>query len=184
MISIKSIFIYLLSLKRIIAKSMKEFFYTTKFYNKLLDNKIPSRFFFYPNPYLLSPLLNHKDLLIKNGFNIVSGGTDCHMVLVDLTNKRVTGKLAEESLDRAGITCNKNAIPFDKQSPFITSGIRVGTAAGTTRGFKENQFEFIADCISKVIEVLSSYDDKLINKVETSVLFEIEKLCQDFPIYK
>ena len=65
MISIKSIFIYLLSLKRIIAKSMKEFFYTTKFYNKLLDNKIPSRFFFYPNPYLLSPLLNHKDLLIK-----------------------------------------------------------------------------------------------------------------------
>ena len=65
MISIKSMFIYLLSLKRIIAKSMKEFFYTTKFYNKLLDNKIPSRFFFYPNPYLLSPLLNHKDLLIK-----------------------------------------------------------------------------------------------------------------------
>ena len=75
--------------------------------------------------------------LIKNGFNIVSGGTDCHMVLIDLVcNKRVTGKLAEESLDRAGITCNKNSIPFDKQSPFITSGIRVGTAAGTTRGFK------------------------------------------------
>ena len=137
--------------------------------------------------YSQQTVMNAKALcnrLIKNGFNIVSGGTDCHMVLVDLTNKRVTGKLAEESLDRAGITCNKNAIPFDKQSPFITSGIRVGTAAGTTRGFKENQFEFIADCISKVIEVLSSDDAKLINKIETSVLVEIQKLCQDFPIYK
>jgi glycine hydroxymethyltransferase len=122
--------------------------------------------------------------LIINGFNIVSGGTDCHMVLIDLTTKEVTGKLAEESLDRAGITCNKNAIPFDKQSPFVTSGIRVGTAAGTTRGFKEIQFEFIADCISKVIDVLSSNDEILINKVEISVLQEIRKLCQDFPIYK
>ena len=92
------------------------------------------------------------------------------MVLIDLTTKKVTGKLAEESLDGAGITCNKNSIPFDKESPFVTSGIRVGTAAGTTRGFKEIQFEFIADCISKVIEVLSSKDEELINKIETSVL--------------
>ncbi len=137
--------------------------------------------------YSLQTVNNAKALcnrLIMNGFNIVSGGTDCHMVLIDLTTKKVTGKLAEESLDRAGITCNKNAIPFDKQSPFVTSGIRVGTAAGTTRGFRENQFEFIADCISKVIEVLSSNDENLINKVETSVLLDIRKLCQDFPIYK
>ena len=98
--------------------------------------------------------------LIKNGFKIVSGGTDCHMILVDLTSKNVTGKAAEESLDRAGITCNKNSIPFDKKSPFVTSGIRVGTAAGTTRGFKETQFEFIADCISKVIDGLSAEDEE------------------------
>ncbi len=122
--------------------------------------------------------------LLMKGFKIVSGGTDCHMVLLDLTSKNVNGKLAEESLDRAGITCNKNSIPFDKQSPFITSGIRVGTAAGTTRGFKEPEFEFIADCIAKVIEALSSNEEKLIIKVETSVLSDIKKLCRSFPIYK
>ena len=122
--------------------------------------------------------------LIKNGFKIVSGGTDCHMILVDLTSKNVTGKAAEESLDRSGITCNKNSIPFDKKSPFVTSGIRVGTAAGTTRGFKETQFEFIADCISKVINGLSSEDEEHTYKIESSVLSDIKKLCQNFPIYK
>ena len=122
--------------------------------------------------------------LIDKGFDIVSGGTDCHMVLVDLESKQVTGKVAEESLDRAGITCNKNAVPFDKLSPFITSGIRVGTAAGTTRGFKEDQFEFIAESISKIIEVLPSKDVELINKTEALVLKDIRKLCQNFPIYQ
>ena len=77
----------------------------------------------------------------------------------------MTGKAAEESLDRAGITCNKNSIPFDKKSPFVTSGIRVGTAAGTTRGFKETQFEFIADCISKVINGLSAEDESIFIKL-------------------
>ena len=122
--------------------------------------------------------------LIEKEFTIVSGGTDCHMVLIDLSSKKVTGKLAEESLDRAGITCNKNSIPFDEKSPFITSGIRVGTAAGTTRGFSETEFEFIADCISKVINVLSTDDEQLIKKTEKLVLSDIKKLCKNFPIYK
>ena len=122
--------------------------------------------------------------LVQKGFDIVSGGTDCHMVLINLERKNVTGKVAEESLDRAGITCNKNSVPFDKQSPFVTSGIRVGTAAGTTRGFKEDQFEFIAECISKIIDVLPSQDIQLINNTEASVLKEIRKLCQKFPIYQ
>ena len=122
--------------------------------------------------------------LIKKGFDIVSGGTDCHMVLIDLERKKVTGKEAEESLDRGGITCNKNSVPFDKQSPFVTSGIRVGTAAGTTRGFKEDQFEFIAECISKIIDALTTKNKEVINNVETEVLEDIKELCKKFPIYQ
>ncbi|MDC3024595.1 serine hydroxymethyltransferase [Alphaproteobacteria bacterium] len=122
--------------------------------------------------------------LKDKGFTIVSGGTDCHMVLINLSSRKVTGKLAEESLDRAGITCNKNSVPFDEKSPFVTSGIRVGTAAGTTRGFKETEFEFIADCISKVIDALSSDNEQLIKKTETIVLADIRKLCKNFPIYE
>ncbi len=122
--------------------------------------------------------------LINKGFDIVSGGTDCHMVLIDLERKKVTGKQAEESLDRGGITCNKNSVPFDKQSPFVTSGIRVGTAAGTTRGFKEEQFIFIADCISKIIDALSTKNTEVINNVETEVLKDIRALCKKFPIYQ
>ena len=120
----------------------------------------------------------------KKGFDIVSGGTECHMVLINLENKKVTGKEAEESLDRAGITCNKNSVPFDKQSPFVTSGIRVGTAAGTTRGFREDQFEFIAECIGRIIDVLPSRDTVIINKVESEVLEDIRELCKKFPIYQ
>src|SRR5690606_19745055 len=75
------------------------------------------------------------DTLKKRGVNILTGGTDTHLVLVDLRPKKLTGKLAEESLERAGLTCNKNAIPFDPEKPFVTSGIRLGTPAGTTRGF-------------------------------------------------
>ena len=106
------------------------------------------------------------------------------MVLIDLERKKVTGKEAEESLDRGGITCNKNSVPFDKQSPFVTSGIRVGTAAGTTRGFKEEQFEFIAECISKIIDALTTKNKEVINNVETEVLEDIKELCKKFPIYQ
>ncbi len=137
--------------------------------------------------YSLETIKNAKALckrLVENGFDIVSGGTDCHMVLINLASKNVTGKEAEESLDRAGITCNKNSVPFDKQSPFVTSGIRVGTAAGTTRGFGQRQFEFIADCINNIIQVLSSKDSKLISETEKAVLKDIKELCQDFPLYQ
>ncbi|MFN7400951.1 MAG: serine hydroxymethyltransferase, partial [Alphaproteobacteria bacterium] len=95
------------------------------------------------------------DALKKAGLNIVSGGTDNHLVLVDLRPKNVTGKAAEASLERAGLTCNKNAIPFDPASPFVTSGIRLGTPAGTTRGFGKSEFAQIGALIGEVLDGLS-----------------------------
>ena len=136
--------------------------------------------------YSKQTLSNAKTLcniFLENNINIVSGYTDCHMLLVDLTSKGITGKQAEESLDRAGITCNKNAIPFDEKSPFITSGIRVGTAAGTTRGFKEEHFRYIGELIVEVINALHSDDKVLIEKTEVEVRKKVKLLCSKFPIY-
>ncbi|MEL6257986.1 MAG: serine hydroxymethyltransferase [Pseudomonadota bacterium] len=118
--------------------------------------------------------------LIERGLNIVSGGTDSHAVLVDLRPKSVTGKAAEKALDRAGITCNKNAIPNDPEKPFVTSGIRVGSPAGTTRGFRETEFEQIADWIVEVLDGLSSGDS---DAVEARVREEVKALTARFPIY-
>src|SRR5690606_38576647 len=98
------------------------------------------------------------DTLIAGGLAIVSGGTDCHMVLVDLRLKGVKGRDAEHALVRAGLTCNKNAIPFDPERPAITSGVRLGTSAGTTRGFGEAEFRRIGELILKVIDALSRTD--------------------------
>jgi len=123
-----------------------------------------------------------SESLIKNGFKIFSGGTDTHLMLLDLRDFKVTGKDAQASLGRANITCNKNGIPFDTESPMITSGIRLGTPACTTRGFGENEFKHIADLIYKVIKGLS--DNKTDNsKVENEVKKEVIKLCSSFPIY-
>ena len=136
--------------------------------------------------YSKQTLSNAKALCIslkESGFKVVSGDTSCHMILVDLTNKNISGKIAEESLDRAGITCNKNSIPFDTKSPFVTSGIRVGTAAGTTRGFMEREFSIIGGLISEVVDSLSKGDAFLINKVETQVREKVANLCKQFPIY-
>ena len=120
--------------------------------------------------------------LTKKGFKIFSGGTDTHLMLLDLRSFKVTGKDAQASLGRANITCNKNGIPFDTESPMITSGIRLGTPACTTRGFKEQEFILIADLIHKVSKGLS--DNKLDNsKVENEVKKEIINLCSSFPIY-
>ena len=120
--------------------------------------------------------------LTKKGFKIFSGGTDTHLMLLDLRSFQVTGKDAQASLGRANITCNKNGIPFDTESPMITSGIRLGTPACTTRGFGEQEFVLIADLIYKVIKGLS--DNKLDNsKVENEVKKEIINLCSSFPIY-
>lgn len=107
--------------------------------------------------------------LEKRGFNLVSGGTDNHLLLVDLQNMNITGKAAEKLLDEVGVTCNKNTIPFDPQSPFITSGIRLGTPAVTTRGMKENDMDIIAEIIYLVISDFEKNKDKAVQLVKSLV---------------
>lgn len=121
------------------------------------------------------------DTLVKRGVDIVTGGTDSHLMLVDLRPKKVTGKAAEESLERAGLTCNKNAIPFDPEKPFVTSGIRLGTPAGTTRGFGINEFKQIGELIGDVLDGLAKGGDN--SAVEAKVHAKVKELCKSFPIY-
>ena len=123
-----------------------------------------------------------SDRLTERGFKIFSGGTDTHLMLIDLRSFGVTGKDAQASLGRANITCNKNGIPFDSESPMITSGIRLGTPACTTRGFGENEFKLIGDLIYKVIDGLSKNKEDN-SKIEKEVQKEIIELCSSFPIY-
>ena len=123
-----------------------------------------------------------SERLSKNGFKIFSGGTDTHLMLLDLRDFNVTGKDAEASLVRSNITCNKNGIPFDTQSPMITSGIRLGTHACTTRGFGSKEFSLIADLISKVVQGLSENTSNN-TKIEKEVQKEVVDLCSSFPIY-
>ena len=122
------------------------------------------------------------EVLMSNGIDIVTGGTDSHMVLVDLRSKNVTGKDAEESLERAGMTCNKNGVANDPNPPTITSGIRLGSPAATTRGFKEEEFKFIGEKISTIINNLSASNSD-ISMLEKSVNQEVEDLCSKYPIY-
>ena len=117
------------------------------------------------------------DAFIKKDYDIISGGTDTHVVLIDLSNKGISGKAAEKSLEKAGITVNKNMVPFDKKSPFITSGIRVGTPALTTRGMGVNEMIQIVDLIDQVI---CNIDNE---KVFSSVNEKVKELCQSFPLY-
>jgi len=121
--------------------------------------------------------------LEENGLRIVSGGTDNHSMLVDLTAKDVTGKDAEKGLDRAWLTCNKNGIPFDTRSPFVTSGIRLGTPAGTTRGFGPDEFRIIGKLIAEVVEGLSTNGAEGDAQIEESVRQRVSKLCAAFPVY-
>jgi len=121
--------------------------------------------------------------LINNGFKIYSGGTDTHLMLVDLRPFNVKGNLAAESLSRANITCNKNGIPFDTESPMITSGIRLGTQAATTRGFGTDEFQKVGDLITKTIKGLSENPSDNA-KIESEVRSEVIELCSKFPIYK
>jgi glycine hydroxymethyltransferase len=122
------------------------------------------------------------DVLMQRGLNIVSGGTDNHLVLVDLRPKNVTGTATEQSLERAGLTCNKNAIPFDPLPPAVTSGVRLGTPAGTTRGFGEAEFRQIGALIADVVDGLSaSPDDNAATEVK--VRAQVQALCERFPIY-
>jgi len=121
--------------------------------------------------------------LVDCGFKIVSGGTDTHLMLVDLRPKGVTGNIAERSLDHARMTCNKNGIPFDPEKPMVTSGIRLGTPAATSRGFKEKEFRQVGRWIAEVIDGLAANPDDN-SKVEKKVAKEVKALCQTFPIYR
>ncbi len=130
--------------------------------------------------YIQQVLKNAKALanaLMEKGYNLVSGGTDNHLMLIDLRNKNVTGKQAETALDKAGITVNKNAVPFDTQPPLITSGIRIGTPAMTTRGLKEDDMKIIADFIDKVITNINNED------VIQQVRKEVKEFTSKFPLF-
>ncbi len=123
------------------------------------------------------------DQLMKGGLDIVSGGTDSHLMLVDLRPKGVKGNATEVALGRAHITCNKNGIPFDPEKPMVTSGVRLGTPAGTTRGFTETEFRQIANWIVEVVDGLAANGEEGNAEVEAKVRGEVEAMCANFPIY-
>ncbi len=118
-----------------------------------------------------------------HGFSIVSGGTDTHLMLVDLRPKKLTGKVSEAALGRAHITCNKNGIPFDPEKPMVTSGVRLGTPAGTTRGFGVAEFQQVGDMIAEVLDVLSQKGTDEDSLVEAAVREKVAGLLARFPIY-
>ena len=124
-----------------------------------------------------------SDQLIKGGLGTVTGGTDTHVLLVDLRPKGVKGNATEKALGRAHITCNKNGIPFDTEKPMITSGIRLGSPAGTTRGFGEPEFRQIADWIVEVVDGLAANGEEGNAAVEAKVKAEVQAMCDRFPIY-
>ena len=130
--------------------------------------------------YVEQVVKNAKTLsskLAEYNFDIISGGTDNHLMLIDLTNKKITGKQAENSLERAGITVNKNMVPFDQRSPFVTSGIRVGTPAVTTRGMKENEMLVIAGFIN---DAINNFEDEARLK---KIMDDVKQFCSKFPLY-
>ena len=137
--------------------------------------------------YAAQVVANAKTLaatLVERGCDIVTGGTDTHLMLVDLRPKGVTGKMADAALERAGITCNKNGIPFDPEKPMVTSGVRLGTPAGTTRGFKEEEFAQIGHLISDVLDGLAANGEDNNGDVEKEVRVKVADLCAKFPVYK
>jgi len=130
--------------------------------------------------YARQVVINARTLaeaLVKKGYNLVSGGTDNHLMLLDLSGTEITGKLAEETLEKAGITVNKNAVPFDTRSPFVTSGIRIGTPATTSRGLKEAEMEQVANWIDRALKNTG-------NEAELAAIRgEVKALCRKFPLY-
>ena len=118
-----------------------------------------------------------SEALLSKDYKLISGGTDTHVVLIDLSNKNVTGKVAEQLLEKAGITVNKNMVPFDKRSPFVTSGVRIGSPAITTRGMKQDEMVKIIDFIDEIITNIEN--ESVIDKVKT----EVQSLCSSFPLY-
>ena len=135
--------------------------------------------------YMQSVIDNAKvlsEVMVERGLEVVSGGTDTHLTLVDLRPKNLTGKDAERSLENAGITCNKNGVPFDPQSPFVTSGIRLGSPAGTSRGFGIQEFRTIGNLIGDVLDGLAKNSNDN-SHVENNVKIQVKQLCDRFPIY-
>ena len=124
------------------------------------------------------------ETLISRGFDIVSGGTDTHLMLVDLRSKNLTGKVSELALGRARMTCNKNGIPFDPQKPMVTSGIRLGTPAATTRGFGVAEFKQVGELIADVLDALSKSNSEENEAAETAARDKVAKLIARFPIYQ
>ena len=124
-----------------------------------------------------------SDQLIKGGVDTVTHGTDTHIVLVDLRPKGVKGNATEKALGRAHITRNKNGVPFDPEKPMVTSGIRLGSPAGTTRGFGETEFRQIGDWIIEVVDGLAANGEDNNSAVEAKVKAEVAELCARFPIY-
>ena len=134
--------------------------------------------------YIETVVANAKVLgqsLLDNGFDIVTGGTDTHLVLVDLRPKKLTGNVAEETLDRAGITCNKNGVPFDPEKPTVTSGVRLGTPAATSRGFGPEEFKKVGELITQVLDGAARGGDN--SATEQEVRAQVRELCDAFPIY-
>jgi glycine hydroxymethyltransferase len=124
------------------------------------------------------------ETLKNKGFQIVSGGTDTHLMLVDLRSKGLTGKVAEAALARAHITCNKNGVPFDPEKPTVTSGIRLGTPACTTRGFGIAEFRQVGELIAEVLDALSGKGTDADTAVENAVRHKVKQLISRFPIYQ
>ena len=122
-------------------------------------------------------------VIMDRGFGVVTGGTDTHLLLVDLSPKNITGNVAEKILEEAGLTCNKNSIPFDSQKPTITSGIRLGSPAGTTRGFGMKEFELIGNLIADILDAIAMNDEVHLSQVIKTTANEVSKLCRTFPIY-
>ena len=122
------------------------------------------------------------EIMLERGFGVITGGTDTHLILVDLSPKKITGNIAEKLLEEAGLTCNKNSIPFDLEKPTVTSGIRLGSPAGTTRGFREAEFKQIGHLIADVLDAIKG-DEAELHKVIAKTKLEVNKLCKSFPIY-
>jgi glycine hydroxymethyltransferase len=137
--------------------------------------------------YIKAVIANAKamgEVLVKDGFALVSGGTDTHLILVDLRPKKLTGNISEKAMGRAHITCNKNGVPFDPEKTMVTSGVRLGAPAGTTRGFGEAEFRDIGRMIAEVLDGLAKNGEAGNGKVEAKVKAEATALCKRFPIYQ
>ena len=146
------------------------------------DNMVALRL----NEYITNVITNAKmlsQILVDRGFRVVTGGTDSHIVWLDLTPKKLTGDKAEKILEDVGIACNKNAIPYDPNPPKITSGLRFGTAAATSRGFNENDFKEVAEMISDMLDSLLLNDEDKKNISESTRKRVLNK-CKAYPIYE